>query len=406
MMASSNITYTLPAQTFTRTATSNRKTNLIFSAYPLFVDFYRLLKQKTDSVVPGVSKWDLLNVTVGLYHTYLPDIELETLRENICGNAAKTILFLRDSQDVLMEYQEKHASLRSSNHSQTSSLPSVPSQSNEEEEKRVSLLSSLFSDPESSDEEVGESESDRKKTERFHKSFQSFLENAAARRQQRANSYPSQEDIGVESCLVAALTYQRSTLKSKEKIFELSLLSTRRRYRCCGVGSYLLKMLKDVSLVGFYDSIVTHADSRAILFFKSCGFSDDVILNSKFRDLEEDWMNTTTMSYFPPFFAVSQTDTTDLEMEMEQWKMKSTAAHQAQAIFMNKIFQEIRTWRSQVESQKDQINSLTAKLEKAIDENNFLEKKMLLHLKKIQSPLDIMPGLKGEDYCTQTTSLR
>lgn len=43
------------------------------------------------------------------------------------------------------------------------------------------------------------------------------------------------------------------------------------------------QLLKDVSLVGFYDAIVTHADSRAIELFASCDFSDDIILNSRFR---------------------------------------------------------------------------------------------------------------------------
>lgn len=53
----------------------------------------------------------------------------------------------------------------------------------------------------------------------------------------------------------------------------------------CDLMQYIsyFQLLKDVSLVGFYDAIVTHADSRAIELFASCDFSDDIILNSRFR---------------------------------------------------------------------------------------------------------------------------
>ncbi|KAM8945942.1 uncharacterized protein RCH25_049309 [Pelodytes ibericus] len=372
MMASDKVTCILPTHTFLRIGSDEQEKPLPFSAFPLCVDFHRILKQKTDSVFQGVCKWDLLHIVIALYDVCLPDIGVETLRENICASGAKTILLLRHPQDVLKEYQENRTvpSTVPSNpdHSDTSSVSFVSD--GEEEVERVRMYASVFSDSESSEEE-SESETDREESTRFRSRAQDFLNGVAERRQQRSQSKPTQEAVGVESCLVAALTYHHAALKSKEKIIDLCLLSTRRRYRCCGVGTYMLKVLKDESVVGFYDSIVTHADNRAVDFFKSSGFSDDFLLNSKFRDLEDEWTNTTTMSYFPPFSTAitSQKDITDLEVEMELWKSQSIAAYQTQVIFMNKIFQEIRTLRNQVVSQNKKISMLTAELEKAKKEN-------------------------------------
>ena len=39
--------------------------------------------------------------------------------------------------------------------------------------------------------------------------------------------------------------------------------------------------MKDTAVSGLYDAIVVHADHSAVPFFKKYGFSDDLILNSK-----------------------------------------------------------------------------------------------------------------------------
>ncbi len=41
--------------------------------------------------------------------------------------------------------------------------------------------------------------------------------------------------------------------------------------------------MKDPRVVGQFDAVVVHADNSAMEFFEKYGFSDDVILNSKFR---------------------------------------------------------------------------------------------------------------------------
>ncbi|XP_072278838.1 uncharacterized protein [Pyxicephalus adspersus] len=366
MMASEQPFCTFPAQTFTRRKNGESK-KLTFSAFSVGVEFYRLLKQDSATVIPNVSNWDLLNIVIALYHVCLPDIGVENLRSTVCAKGAKTILLLRDYQEVLKEYQN--------NLWPGGPLKACSSEAGNEEEECVSKFSVVFSDPESTEEE-DDSDSDQEESKRFHSSLEKFLSLLTERRLQRRQSPITMDFIGIECCIVAALTYKKSAIKSKEKIIEVSLLSTRKRYRCCGAARYMLQLLKDVSLVGFYNAIVTQADSRAIKLFESCDFSDDIILNSRFRDLDQDWTNTTTMSYFPPFSLdpAARVDTEDLEAEMTQWREKSLAAHEAQAIFMRRILQEIKILRKKVKSQKNEIQKLTADLENEKEEKKMLRK--------------------------------
>lgn len=43
------------------------------------------------------------------------------------------------------------------------------------------------------------------------------------------------------------------------------------------------QQLKTASVVGRFDAVVVHADNSAVPFFRKCGFSDDVILNKRWR---------------------------------------------------------------------------------------------------------------------------
>lgn len=382
-MASDKVALKLPVQCFSRSGNVKAGRPKCFTVIPICVEFERLLKQKKpDSIIPGVSSHELLNIVVALYDVCLPAIGLEDLRANICARGAKTFILVRDEQEVLEEYCQKVSA-----EGQQDPIVSSGEQTStdEDESERPGMFSFVFSDSDSSDEEdESETESDSEEKERFNTSLKEFLAcvklRALQRRQlQDAGTTSSHFDIGIESRIVAAMTYQRSTLSSKEKVIKLSLLSTRKRYRGYGVGQYIVKLLQDPSLVGLYDAIVTHADSGAVKFFTRCGFSDDVLLNSKFKEFEDDWTNTTMMCYFPPFTKDSycSLDATDIELEMELWKMRSLVAYQAQTVFMTRIIHEIRTLRKQLASHKDQIRSLTNELERTKDEKYQLEKRFL-----------------------------
>ena len=44
----------------------------------------------------------------------------------------------------------------------------------------------------------------------------------------------------------------------------------------------LFQHVKDTSVVGTYDAVVVHADNSALEFFDRYGFSDDIVLNSRY----------------------------------------------------------------------------------------------------------------------------
>lgn len=49
------------------------------------------------------------------------------------------------------------------------------------------------------------------------------------------------------------------------------------------INFVLFQQVLDPSVVGPYDAVVVHADNGALDFFERCGFSDDVVLNSRWR---------------------------------------------------------------------------------------------------------------------------
>lgn len=51
----------------------------------------------------------------------------------------------------------------------------------------------------------------------------------------------------------------------------------------CHLLECLLQQLMNVGIVGTYDATVVHADNEAIPFFERCGFTSDIVLNSRWR---------------------------------------------------------------------------------------------------------------------------
>lgn len=45
----------------------------------------------------------------------------------------------------------------------------------------------------------------------------------------------------------------------------------------------LFQQILEPEVVGHYDAIVVHADNGAVDFFQKFGFSDDIVLNSRWR---------------------------------------------------------------------------------------------------------------------------
>uniref|UniRef100_UPI00398EC566 uncharacterized protein n=1 Tax=Pristiophorus japonicus TaxID=55135 RepID=UPI00398EC566 len=356
-----------------------------FTASPLVVDFHRLLglKNATGRLIAGVPIQELAHTVTALYDICLPNNGPEDLRSTICAIGTKTIVLVRDEKEVFEEYNRKTLTRP------TLDIPGTKSSATTEDIKEENL--------EDNEHEV-----------QLEAGLKPFLSSVQERRQQRQSGQENGDlpytAIGMEARIVAALSYVRSVMKSGDRVVQLTLLSTRKRYRGCGVGKYLLQILRDPAVVGKYDAIVTHADSNAVKFFTHCGFSNDVMLNRKFKEFEADWSYTILMSYFPPFSLGKDVfdpcfnvDQKQIELQLELRRDKSLAAYQAQAVCMTRLLHEITALRTQVISQKEQIKALTSDLENACETNLQMEKRLLDYkLKENNELLDISCINTGE----------
>ncbi|XP_030852503.1 uncharacterized protein LOC115919000 [Strongylocentrotus purpuratus] len=219
-----------------------------------------------------------------------------------------------------------------------------------EEEEQRKVFADVFSD---SDSEEEESEDEEEEMD-FSKGINEFLRLVKQRKERREelSLNPTLEEVestvGIESRIVACATWEKSHIRPGEKIVQIDLMGVRKRCRRCGIGRYLLRQMKDVSIVGHYDSLVVYADHSAVDFFALHGFNDDIVLNSKYSDLADNWTNCTLMCYIPPF--VGQTilketdmslDLKEIEMELQKWTERSRDAYQGQVACIMKLRHEV-----------------------------------------------------------------
>ncbi|XP_064785112.1 uncharacterized protein si:dkeyp-50b9.1 [Oncorhynchus masou masou] len=162
--------------------------------------------------------------------------------------------------------------------------------------------------------------------ETFCTGLEEFLARARERRAQRDTPGDDQPllptAVGAESLIVGAAAYELKTLSTGEKVLQLSLMATRKRYRNCGVGRYIIELLKTQSVCGAYDAFLAHADTDAVDFFSRCGLTDDALLNDKFREVRDEWTNTTLMSYLPPFTTESESRNPGFSLMLPELKLE------------------------------------------------------------------------------------
>ncbi|KAI4891824.1 hypothetical protein NFI96_020927, partial [Prochilodus magdalenae] len=274
-----------------------------FTAQPIRVNFHQLLQlSDAPTLLPEVRNENVLMAVVALLDSALPDIGPQDIHDTVHSPGANTIILLRDHADVLQEYR-----VRAHRGSQGELLrPEMP-EASQDHQVDSNWLSTLYSESEDSSEESCESEESdhRWSWEYFCTGVQEFLAAARKRREMREEAEEDEaippSAVGVECLLVAAAAYELKTLMTGETVLQVSLLATRKHYRRCGVGRYIIELLKTQSVCGQYDALLAHADSDAVDFFSHCGLTDDPLLNDKFREVRDEWANTTIMSYLPPF---------------------------------------------------------------------------------------------------------
>ncbi|XP_052090676.1 uncharacterized protein LOC127727235 isoform X3 [Mytilus californianus] len=252
----------------------------------------------------------------------------------------------------------------------------------EEEESTPSKFAGVYSDTESEEEEEEEDDDE----EDFSLGINSFIKAASQRRKQRKSKDKIEEtDCGVENRILGCATYEKKYIKHKERVVHLTLVTVRKRFRKYGLGKYLLQQIIDPAIVGQYDAVVVHADNAAVEFFQKYGFSDDIVLNSRWSDLAEQFTNCTLMCYLPGFSGHSLLKTIkipdfevfELEQEFNKWKSKTTEVYQNQVSIVMRMKHEIIQLKALVDRQQKLIETLLRDNDRVKKERATIEKEFL-----------------------------
>jgi hypothetical protein len=147
------------------------------------------------------------------------------------------------------------------------------------------------------------------------------------------------------------------------------------------LNSFESKRLKRPSQVGPYDALVIQSDLCSTEFFRKNDFSDDIILNSRFRESVIDdngkellprnlaFGRRELMCYLPPFDGhyppmpgTNEWNRSEvlsaIEDEIETWRHKSLEAYQSQWTCITRLQQEIVKLRSLLKRQEYGIHKL------------------------------------------------
>ncbi|XP_022317726.2 uncharacterized protein LOC111120953 isoform X2 [Crassostrea virginica] len=363
-------------------------------AFPVLVDFRRLMQlapslatlacEGGNAMIPGISNRDLLHAVVGLYDVSLSDMTPDVLYSSVCDKWARTIVLVRDSQETVEDLTKRKAvrrNLAKKEEDKEDEAKTEEEDKYEEEEATPSKFATVYSDTESEEEEEEDDEED------FSKGINSFIKKAAERRtQQKSADHVSPDMLGIENRIIGAITFEKKHIQ-KDRVIHLTLLSVRKRYRKYGIGKYLLQQILEPEVVGHYDAIVVHADNGAVDFFQKFGFSDDIVLNSRWSELAEQFTNCTLMSYLPAFsghtllstLKIPGLEVFELEQQFNKWKEKTTEVYQQQVSIVMRMKHEIIQLKCMNEKQNQLIDALILDNERLKKEKLMIEKDYLDH---------------------------
>ncbi|KAI2648471.1 putative N-acetyltransferase YjcF [Labeo rohita] len=305
----------------------------VLSAQPIIVNFHQLFQTRdAPAILPTIKNEDVLRAVVALLDTSLPDIGPRDMHETVHYPGIYTVILSRDHADVLEDYRGRASQKR------TSFTP-VPCKTTVKANCTSNMLAELWS------------------WEQFCEGLQEFVDEAKDRKERRA---VQREDgkippsaVGVESLIVAAACYELKILSTGDMVLQLSLLAVRKRYRHLGIGSYIMELLKTQSVVGKYDTLVAHADTDAIGFFKGHGLTDDLLLNDQFK------------------------------------KSQALFAYQQQVTCVTRLLEEVKILHKQLDLQREEVDRLNSKLELEKQKRHDIEKRFLMYrLKNTQELLD------------------
>lgn len=148
-----------------------------------------------------------------------------------------------------------------------------------------------------------------------------------------------------------------------QRLLQVSLLAVRIRYQRLGVASKLVRSLLNGEAASFGrpDAAIAWADARAIDFFKRHGFSDDPMLNARYREVSAPWNRATLMSLqlppLPPDLNGAASASTavaswvaaePLHEQLEAWRKARLLEYSNELSLIERLHAEIRMLRDKV----------------------------------------------------------
>ncbi|CAN8003849.1 unnamed protein product [Ixodes hexagonus] len=207
----------------------------------------------------------------------------------------------------------------------------------------------------------------------FSRGLGHFLRAVGERRRERSRALAAwslaPRHAGPEHRLLACATFAKNYRIPGTKAVFLSLLAVRRRFRKHGIGTFLLKQLRSPAVVGPYDALVVKSSPGTVSFFLKNGFTDDVVLNSRFRELDETNQAGNLLCYLPPFDGHYPTlpgtpewnrpeALAAMEEEVERWKQKSLESYQCQVTCLTRLQHEIFRLHALLKKQEHTVQNL------------------------------------------------
>ncbi|XP_060552113.1 uncharacterized protein LOC132713503 isoform X2 [Ruditapes philippinarum] len=399
-------TYTRPGAQLSDKQTFTNKKGQTISGYPVIVDFRRLLQlsighseelQKEHGIIQGISNNDLLHAVIGLYDVSLSEMTPDVLYSTVCEKWGRTIVLVRDIQETIDDLEERRKNEPQEQQEEKEDIEdddgekgsvkgselSADEDVYEEDEEQPSKFAEVYSDTDTEAEEEEEGEDEE---EDFSKGINSFISKVSDRRKTRKTSEgPVTKDmIGIENRIIGCATFEKKYVKHRDRVIHLTLVSVRKRCRNFGIGKFLLSQLVEPKVVGNYDAVVVHADNEAVEFFQKFGFSDDIVLNSRWKELAEQFTNCTLMCYLPGFsghrlltsIKIPGLEMYELEQEFLKWKEKTLEVYQQQVTCMMRMKQEVMQLKYTTTTQDKFLKAL-------VEENEILKTDKLVAEKEL-----------------------
>ena len=186
--------------------------------------------------------------------------------------------------------------------------------------------------------------------------------------------------------LLGAVSYELGE-RLGQRLVQVSLLGVRLRYQKLGVGARLVRtLLNGEASAERPDAAIAWADTKAIEFFKRHGFTDDPMLNARYREVSAPWVRSTLMSaqLIPPIpdlsgNASSSTAVSNwaaaghLDEKLDAWRKSRLLEYSNELSLIERYMVEIRMLREKVVTQQGHVNVLQVENAKLRRENQTLQ---------------------------------